>query len=431
MTSMGYYKNKYIEESERGWASVGEKYVCCDCLDDYALKDFIRDNAVSRVCSYCGRRSKRRLIAAHADDVIEQINEGITTEWGHPDDEGVIYDHEDGDYIIPTIYTNDLFYEISPINNSDFLNDVIDAYSAYDSLWCRKPAFSLSHDQILQYGWDNFAKAVKHDVRYFFLKKERSKKYSNNEEILPSDFLKILAGIIKEIDLVKKLPKNTLFYRARVHKTNLKLNSAKDLGTPPTDSAIYSNRMSPSGIPMFYGACEKLTAIIEVGHPTINKNKMVSVGTFIAARELRLLDLSSLPKIPSLFDSTKNHIRHYLIFLHDFVNELAKQIIKDGHEHIEYVPTQVVTEYFLKIFRTEDRKQLNGILYKSSLKKGGICCVLFFKNDNCIDIHPGWKSEKDYLDKPMYWLGLEQAKIKTFSRLKVNTLLEKEENRGA
>jgi hypothetical protein len=47
---------------------------------------------------------------------------------------------------------------------------------------------------------------------------------------------------------------------------------------------------------------------------------------------------------PSLFDEQRRHLRAGLSFLHDFAADLAKPIEKDGREHIEYVPTQIVTE---------------------------------------------------------------------------------------
>ena len=65
----------------------------------------------------------------------------------------------------------------------------------------------------------------------------------------------------------------------------------------------------------------------------------------------------------------------------------------DGREHIEYVPTQIVTEYFRRIFRVEGRR-LDGIIYESSRVVGRNAFVLFCENSQCIDGEPtGEESE--------------------------------------
>ena len=83
---MGYIKNF---ELEHGFWSLEEKYVCKDCFGDYAIQKFIEEVAESKVCDYCGRSSKKDNIAAPINDVIIFILEGINTEWGDPNNEGV------------------------------------------------------------------------------------------------------------------------------------------------------------------------------------------------------------------------------------------------------------------------------------------------------------------------------------------------------
>ena len=82
------------------------------------------------------------------------------------------------------------------------------------------------------------------------------------------------------------------------------------------------------------------------------------------------------------------------------MEELTRPIVKDGREHIEYVPTQIVTEYFRHVFRTSIGEQVKGILYRSSRNGEGTCCVLFFGNENCCETTAGWESEEKN------WLGL-------------------------
>jgi hypothetical protein len=51
-------------------------------------------------------------------------------------------------------------------------------------------------------------------------------------------------------------------------------------------------------------------------------------------------------------------------------------------EHVDYVPTQIVTEYFRHRFRLSGGGSLDGIKYRSS-RTGQPACVLFFDSDDC------------------------------------------------
>ncbi len=68
------------------------------------------------------------------------------------------------------------------------------------------------------------------------------------------------------------------------------------------------------------------------------------------------------------------------------MRELSKPIEKDGREHIEYVPTQIVAEYLKYKCKSIDskRKRIKGILYPSS-RCNGISCALFLRNTHCVD----------------------------------------------
>ena len=72
------------------------------------------------------------------------------------------------------------------------------------------------------------------------------------------------------------------------------------------------------------------------------------------------------------------------MFLHQFARDIAKCVKKDGREHIEYVPTQVVTEFFRRVFTEPGGQSVDGILYTSS-KTGAGCCVLFLDEKDVRD----------------------------------------------
>jgi hypothetical protein len=176
-------------------------------------------------------------------------------------------------------------------------------------------------------------------------------------------------------------------FRVRVHDPANRLLTAAELGTPSRGSARFSNRMSPAGIPMFYGAFDEQTAIAETYDASQGNQVVITVAEFVTARDFPVLDLTKLPQIPSLFDSDRRDTRPGLIFLNDFISDLSAPIEKNGREHIEYVPTQVVTEFFRHCYKHPTHGAVRGILYKSAQRTGGDCCVLFFESDHCCDMH--------------------------------------------
>lgn len=130
---------------------------------------------------------------------------------------------------------------------------------------------------------------------------------------------------------------------------------------------------------MFYGASDEETAIKEV----CNNVPYVTVAPWETLREFKILDLTNLPPLPSLFDERQHYLRHSIFFLDAFANDVSKSIDKDGREHIEYIPTQIVTEYFRHIFLDKENEHIKGIIYRSSRRRNGKSCVLFFTNDDC------------------------------------------------
>ena len=66
----------------------------------------------------------------------------------------------------------------------------------------------------------------------------------------------------------------------------------------------------------------------------------------------------------------------WLIFMSEFLHDFSSPIERDNRIHIDYVPTQVVTEY-LRDAKLERDPPLDGIKYRSARRKGGICYVLF------------------------------------------------------
>lgn len=107
---MGLVKEYYLSQLDRGYFDIGDKYVCPDCFDDYAIKDFITKNAEKTACDYCGNSSPKA-IAAPIDEVLHIIMDGIRSEWGNPEDEGVAWESKEGGWQGKVIDSYDLLMD--------------------------------------------------------------------------------------------------------------------------------------------------------------------------------------------------------------------------------------------------------------------------------------------------------------------------------
>lgn len=99
--------------------------------------------------------------------------------------------------------------------------------------------------------------------------------------------------------------------------------------------------MNPRGISMFYGALDAETAAFEVYDGT----HQAHVAEFETLERIKIVNLTSLPCLPSIYDL--EHCSRYrrLLFLADFARDIARPIGRDEWRDLEYVPSQAVCEY--------------------------------------------------------------------------------------
>src|ERR1017187_1009969 len=184
--------------------------------------------------------------------------------------------------------------------------------------------------------------------------------------------LNAVGRIARRFRLIARLRKGTLVFRARRATRGASKWTGLELGPPNDELAKKSNRMSPAGIVMFYASDGPETAISEIGglvSPAV-------VGTFSIDKNINILDLSCLPPEPSLFTQLSYEDMGSLQFLHEFCRDLSAKVDADGFEHVDYIPTQVVTEWFRTVFRHNGRR-IHGICYPSVQHPGGRSLVLF------------------------------------------------------
>ena len=135
---------------------------------------------------------------------------------------------------------------------------------------------------------------------------------------------------------------------------------------------------------MFYGADQFDTAVAEIVDPDeSNVGNSITANRFRPKCRFLVLDLTTIPSWTSFFDEYDDLERIGLQFLRFFARDVSKPIKKDGREHIEYVPTQVFTEYVRHQVKTDDGRSVKGIKYKSS-KDGKGCYVIFAEQRECL-----------------------------------------------
>jgi hypothetical protein len=338
------------------------------------------------------------------------MRERIEMEYEDPAN-SVGYETAEGGYQLATTDTWDLLDELGLGNDLSAPNLHADLTNALGMAeWIHRDPYSLTEEQARRMGWQEFSDLVKHRVRYLMFPPKKNPTgetvVTDPDEIAmleemypdagvrprdevtdPADMLDELGDLFEKNGLFYTLPAGTLLFRVRIHSpANRPDNTMAALGPPSGEHARFSNRMSPAGVPMFYAAFDEATALAETAVRHDGKPAEQTTGTFRVLKDLTLLDLVNLPAVPSLFDDDQANLdRPALSFLHDFVEDLTKPIEKDGREHVEYVPAQIVTEYVRYRLGLKVGKQTVGIRYRSARKSEGIGCVLFYGGEDLRD----------------------------------------------
>lgn len=368
-----------LERETRGYDCDKSIYVCADCFEDRGLRQYIIHNGQPGSCSFCQHKSP---YAIQLFDLLEFILKGLYLEWGQPENEGLPYETREGGWI-GDVYDNwDLFHdEIGDeleCRHSELIIEIINSLD--DKLWCKRDPYMLPMDRVYLNGWREFSSFITHSARFVFYRALAKRNASlDYDEINPVDILDVLGQLAIDLELITDVPAHTSLFRSRIEHKEIVLTQAAELGPPPPALAMMPNRMSPAGIPMFYGAFDPETTLAETFIKPGKDEIKAICGEFKCVRPLKLLDLTSLKSCPSLFDKERRHLRKQYLFMHAFRRDFIKPVERTDKAHAEYVPTQVVTEYFRHVFTMPTGEQLDGIIYPSS-KNQHPAIVLFIDN---------------------------------------------------
>lgn len=362
---MGRAKDDWMEVEERGWGQV-DKHVCADCVNEPDLWRLAGVRPTQEQCDYCQQENKAVLPVAAVQEALYSV---VGTYYAEPAQAGTPYD--EGSYLVEPVYTDEVLGNLGFDPIPDLLEDILEA----DTVGAWVPAvnghWSDSHEHQVKLGsWSTFAHVVKHQTRFHF---QRVTGDHHFQEIEVADTLEVVAEELTS--LIRIVAAGTRVYRAR-HLTDAEIGAmdAGMMGAPPKERAS-AGRMNPAGISYFYASYDAQTALLEIGDPPAGKTPVAA--TFVVSRPLRVVDLAQLPSAPSVFAIDLKGVREKALFLCGFVQSITQPVIKDGQEHIDYVPSQVVCEYLAQAFSIEDGKPLDGLIFPSVANPGGVNLVVF------------------------------------------------------
>ena len=366
------------------------KFVCGDCIDNDGIRAFISANAAANRCSFC-RSTSDGPVAAPLDGVGDYINRCLREEYGDALVE-LPWDKEKREYIGSNWDSTELLAHVVGLGlpNDDgnvLLNKLVECLD--DITWCEWNGLGLTDSEYAQCNWEYFCDVVMHKRRFFFL--DYGPHPYEPEVYDPGHVLGELFAFATDAGLFKVLPAGILLYRARWERDGARLETPQKLGPPPENVAVQANRMSPPGVVMFYASDDIETALLEAAQ----EPGTFAVGCWKLLRPISVLDLTNIPAVPDLFEydprSGQFLPRRPLTFLHHVAEQMSQPVARDDRVHVDYVPTQVVTEFLRSRVRWQG-SLIDGIMYGSSVQPGRASYALFATQNHIVGGSSGSQS---------------------------------------
>ena len=373
----------YEEYSTIRIPQSGENTICSCHFEDENLRRHIERSGELGTCSFCGKNAKVIDFADFIQHVSNTVyryfgtidEENLPLELFHENSNGfglireIIFENEEKPHInlLRSLSTSSLLQELGLTTDNDFINEAIERCFDMGQEWIRHNPMSFTEGQWVSYYWNSFCDTIKSRRRFTIDEYVFGGDYYG-ETLSYKDVISRIFSAIKDAQMCITLPQGARLYRSRVPEKKLENPQFEDLTSAPTEYAK-QNRMSPAGISMFYSSLKAKTNHAELG----SIEGVIVTGRFTLKRDVRILDLTSLP---SLSYWGKGDIGE-MEFLHDFAKEVSRPIKRDDRIHIEYLPTQAFTEYIRYRFKDNNGAPLDGIMFNSSIPNAGKNVVLF------------------------------------------------------
>lgn len=383
---MGRAKEEWMSNQYRGF-HLTRKSICRNCLDNPDLRRFAYKYRTMGHCDYCGKKLNT---VVSLDSLIEDaILPGIEMEYGDP---SVYNIFDEGEYLANNYSTNEVVEVLLGSEQNQLKNDIINSITQV--FWVCKYACTDRDEMIYESIWIEFTELVKKQTRFLFHENKSVSILSTIKCFLESVGSDRNSGLFK---IVK--PGTRRLYRARIHsKEELKdFYNEQKFGPPPV-ALTKTLRMSAEGISIFYCAYEEETALEEIKN---YESDVISIGSFSLGKEICILDLTRVSSLqtPGFFNVEKRGDISKIQFLKSFVIDISMPVSENPG--IEYVPTQIVTEYLRYNLTPPELysrfQRIDGIVYPSSKITGGHCLVLFMDYDSFMK-----GSKNCYVDKKSF-----------------------------
>ena len=355
--------------------------VCARCFEDDGVA--IAWMAMATRCDFCGTRYRSDK-AAPITKVAAYVMGCLLQDYDNP--ENVLFiDHEsENGWAVATYDRWDLVQDYLE-GDSHAVEALIECVTT-DTEWCEADPGSFLPGRQLGASWESFSRYVKRRSRYMFLREDEAPRgiidEPDDRTVPTTRMLDLLGQAVVAAGLLRTVRAGSRIYRARAVSDGEPWHTgAGALGPPPeSDTGPPAGRMNPAGIPVLYGALTPDTAL----HEALDSDRRVVRSVFSPLRPLSVLDLSRTSDLPrvGIFDNVTRARRGLAVFLSAFIDDIARTTERDGREHIDYVPAQVVTEYFRRVFRTPDGGRLDGIVYPSTRDPEGRNIALFIDRDD-------------------------------------------------
>ncbi|MYC84647.1 MAG: RES family NAD+ phosphorylase [Acidimicrobiia bacterium] len=365
---MGIMKSLMLEQQEYGFSRSGFwDEVCRHCIADDCLAEYVSQGDLIERCRFCGRSDTAGVLV---DELFRHMVRCLRAEWDDPI-QGAAWE---GGYIgVQLVDSDDLLSHVGePLGNEDLRQEFV---SAFYHDWCSLPFYGFDEAEKLIYSWERFRQLTTNN------------QFQDHTAVEPvgafDDFgrtQELLEGIGQAISQVTDRLFGTTNHiqivRGRAENPAEKFSTIRELGPPPAQIAGH-NRMSRAGVSVFYGAESVDTTLKEIKD---SECLAATVGCWTPGRELRYLDLLAAEPVPSIFDTDAGLDRQVLRFMASFAEDLAQRVDKQ-ETGLDYVPTQIVTEYIRDHLLDG---AIDAIRYPSAEDKpDGVCWVVFTDSDEC------------------------------------------------
>ncbi|MDR6688977.1 hypothetical protein J2Y41_004577 [Arthrobacter sp. 1088] len=362
----------------RGYEDV-EGHICLSHILDPALKSNLSTHSTpARDCRLCEAAPSNNSSTIPIQEFQAEVMEALRFLYEPPDDAGVPWD--DG-YQGAVIY--DTWEAVYDICSDAFDGDVDESLIELLTEAISEPEWThnrhASSLDAARWEWDSFVTAVRTESRFIFMPSKSPESVLSPGQ-RSATFLWSLLPYVENaaLGLLQEVPAGTAFFRGRlVNDAADSMSGAKDLGPAPASLAS-ANRMSPEGIPMFYASAKAATAVREIA--AHGNGDYARIGTFRNQHTLTVLDLTGPLTLPSIYDRSQRDEYGIFQFFRDFSRDITAPLLSGSRPHIEYAPTQIVTEFFRWVPETK----IDGIKLNSA-QDGQPTYVLFYTQNEVED----------------------------------------------